>query len=75
MGPRTQFNSSKFAKELKIEGSKSFTILTSTRLNLSNRLSGVDIFDETHLLKLKFQDVFKTYSAREKFLEFLIHLR
>ena len=58
----------KFAKELKMKEEEFYTYFTSFESIKS--AVWVDIFDET-LAQIEVQDVFKTYSAREKFLSYL----
>jgi len=54
----------KFAKELKMKEEEFYTYFTSFE-SIKSAI-WVDIFDET-LAQIEVQDVFKTYSAREKF--------
>jgi AcrR family transcriptional regulator len=58
----------KFAKDLKMKEEEFYTYFTSFE-SIKSAI-WVDIFDET-LAQIEAQDVFKTYSAREKFLSFL----
>jgi AcrR family transcriptional regulator len=58
----------KFAKELKMKEEEFYVYFTSFESIKS--AVWVDIFDET-LAQIEVQDVFKTYSAREKFLSYL----
>lgn len=58
----------KFAKELKMKEEEFYTHFTSFQAIKS--AIWIEIFDDT-LAQIEAQEVFKTYSAREKFLSFL----